>query len=148
MKPFINYYPQLKQSIKKFKLFIYQGMKNAMQTLNHSITQYIVFLKKWLYPFLSFILFIRLGPNLLQCRNIRYQTCVSKQYNQYSAENKWAKIFYDTKMQHRCSLVLLGLFTVQLRFKYFRRLALKTITKQSNTTYACMQLCIMDVQFG
>lgn len=59
-----------------------------------------------------------------------------------------AKIFYDTKMQHRCSLVLLGLFTVQLRFRYFRRLALKTITKQSNTTYACMQLCIMDVQFG
>lgn len=91
MKPFINYYPQLKQSIKKFKLFIYQGMKNAMQTLNHSITQYIVFLKKWLYPFLSFILFIRLGPNLLQCRNMRYQTCVSKQYNQYSAENKSGK---------------------------------------------------------
>lgn len=45
----------------------------------------------WLYPFLSFILFIRLGQNLLQCCTIRYQTCVSKQYNQYTAENKSGK---------------------------------------------------------
>lgn len=64
---------------KKYKLSKYEKCDdfNAKKRLNlHVYSLWVFFI--WLYPFLSFILFIRLGQNLLQCCTIRYQTCVSK----------------------------------------------------------------------